>query len=194
MQERNRIFHISEDGEIELFKPRVSPSRFEKLDKNVVFGISERLLHNYLLPRNCPRVTYYASETISEEDKAAYLHSSEFVIAIEFRWFPIIRETTLYCYEFDESSFALLDVCAGYHVSYEAVKPIGVRRIEDIFEELSLRKNLELRMLSNLWPLAHIISRSSLNFSLIRMLNATPDPRYSTEVKCQDRQPFEDQT
>ncbi len=169
------IFHISENGEIEIFMPRPSPSHFKNLDRDVVFGISDKLLHNYLLPRDCPRVTFYASaETLSADKERFLLTSAEFVIAIEAKWLPIILKTTLFCYEFDDKTFSMIDECADYYVSFEKVKPIAVKRIDNIIGELFKRENLELRILSNLWEIAEKVSKSSLNFSLIRMRNAMP--------------------
>jgi len=48
-----RIFHISEQAGINIFEPRPSPSHFEAITGNVIFGITGELLHNYLLPRDC---------------------------------------------------------------------------------------------------------------------------------------------
>jgi hypothetical protein len=170
-----KIFHISEDGEIEIFKPRPSPARFDNLESDVVFGISDKLLHNYLLPRDCPRVTFYASPQISSADREIFLPGSiDFVIVIESKWLEIIQKTTLFCYEFDSETFTLLDECADYYVSESEVKPIAVRRIDNILDELFKRGNIELRILPDLWQMADKVSRSSLNFSLIRMRNAIP--------------------
>lgn len=170
-----RIFHVSETEGIELFEPRPSPSEFDNINGDVVFGISYKLLHNYLLPRDCPRVTYYAGSQTTQEDQKTFLHSSaEYIIAIEAKWLPVIEQTILFCYEFDGRTFTLVDECAGYYVSYEAVKPVAVRRIDNILGELLGRNNIELRFLNNLWLLADKVAQSSLNFSLIRMRNAVP--------------------
>lgn len=169
-----KVFHISENGAIEIFKPRLSPSKIEKLEGDVVFGVSDKLLHNYLLPRDCPRVTFYAAAETSPNDKEKFLQTSaDFVIAIEAKWFPIIQKTTLFCYEFDGETFSLLDECADYYVSYQEVTPLSIRRIDNIFNEL-LRRNIELRILPELWKIADKVAKSSLSFSLIRMRNAKP--------------------
>ena len=170
-----KIFHISETGGIDIFQPRPSPSKIANLNEDVVFGISDKLLHNYLLPRDCPRVTYYPSNESLQTDKEVYLQTSaDYVIAIEAKWLPIIQKSTLFCYEFEGKTFSMIDECADYYVSYQEVKPIAVKRIDDILDELFRRTNLELRILSNLWTIADKVSKSSLNFSLIRMRNAMP--------------------
>ena len=169
------IFHVSEQENIEIFKPRPSPSKFENIHGDVVFGISDKLLHNYLLPRDCPRVTFYASGKTSAADKEKFLPASaEYVIAIVARWLPIIQKTTLFCYEFEATTFSLVDECADYYVSYEEVRPTRVRRINDLLGELTRRNNIELRITPELHTLAVKIAASSLNFSIIRMRNAAP--------------------
>jgi hypothetical protein len=171
----DKIFHVSEDGAIKIFHPRPSPSRFDSINGNVVFGISSKLLHNYLLPRDCPRVTYYANAETSQRDKETFFHSpAEFVIAVEEEWFPIIQQTSLYCYEFDRDSFTLLDEPAGYYISYEKVRPVSVTRIENLLNEIVRRGNIELLVLPDLANLADRVVKSSLSFSLIRMRNALP--------------------
>lgn len=171
-----KIYHVSEDGNIEAFKPRPSPSKFPNINGNVVFGINNKLLHNYLLPRDCPRVTYYAGIKTTKQDKIKFLGQStaDFVIAIEAKWFSLIQQTTLYCYEFDEVYFSILDECAGYYISYKEVKPNTITKISDPIKELLKRNNVELRILPTLWNLADQVVTSSLNFSLIRMRNAIP--------------------
>jgi hypothetical protein len=168
-----RLFHISEEDGIDQFDPRPSPSFFSSIEGDVVFAISGRLLHNYLLPRDCPRVTYYAGPATSPEDRQRFLGQSRatHVVAIEAGWFSQVNATTLYCYEFAPGNFTCLDEVAGYYISYEAEIPVSRRRIDDILGEL-LKGDVELRVLPELWTLANAVKESSLSFSLIRMRNA----------------------
>ena len=170
------IYHVSENKGIQVFEPRPAPSYFKKIKGNVVFGISEKLLHNYLLPRECPRVCYYARPESSLSDSERFLRNGyTFVIAVEKKWLPLIQQTTIYVYEFNGLPFSLLDECAGYYISYVRVEPISVRRIDNPLNELVTRSNVELRVLLSLESLANEIRQSSLNFSLIRMKNAMPE-------------------
>lgn len=171
----NHIYHISEDGGITTFKPRPSPSPFPGLEADVVFGIEERLLHNYLLPRDCPRVTFYAGKNTSAEDRQQFMYTAtaDYIIIIETAWLPVIEKTTLYCYEFDATPFTVLDECAGYYVAYTEVKPVSVKRIDNILQELTSRQQVELRVVPNLWDVAEKVKKSTMQFSLIRMRNAT---------------------
>lgn len=170
-----RLFHISEDPNIQVFEPRPSPSHFDNLNGNVVFAITEQLLHNYLLPRDCPRVTFYPKHHTTAQDKEKLLGhtSANFVVAVEEKWYEIIQKTTLYCYEFQPDNFVVLDEGAGYYVSYHREIPLSVQPITDILAELSQLK-VELRVMPNLWPLAQAVLESSMAFSLIRMRNALP--------------------
>lgn len=67
-----RLFHISEESNIEIFNPRI-PTRCD-LDQSVglVWAINERCLPNFLTPRDCPRITYHISKNTSEEDIRRY--------------------------------------------------------------------------------------------------------------------------
>jgi len=169
----NGLFHISENPGIRVFEPRPSPSRFEAITGDVVFAISGNLLHNYLLPRECPRVSYYIGAKTTDTDIDRFIGSSnaKSVIVVESGWYRRISETTLYCYEFSTGNFALLDECAGYYISYSAEIPIGISQINNIIGAL-LSRDIELRFTPNLVNLADSVLRSSLNFSLIRMRNA----------------------
>jgi hypothetical protein len=175
----HRLFHISEEAGIVKFVPRPSPSFFPAITGDVVYAITGKLLHNYLLPRDCPRVTYYANPDSKPEDIGRFLGQSNatFVVAIEAGWFQRVKESVLYSYEFPVGSFIPLDEIAGYFISYESVVPLAERRIDDIFGELLSRGDIELRVLPELWTLGNAVVQSSLSYSLIRMRNAlTPAP------------------
>jgi hypothetical protein len=168
-----RLFHISEQPGISIFTPRPSPSYFDNITGDVVFAISEQLLHNYLLPRDCPRVTFYAGADTTTADKQKFMDNTKagHVVAVESGWYQQIKETTLNCYEFLPDDFMLIDECAGYYVSYKPVMPIEVTIIDDIIAAL-LNRDIELRFMPSLIDIADAVRDSSLQFSLIRMRNA----------------------
>ena len=170
-----KMFHVSENPSIAVFVPRPSPSVIPGLEGEVVFAITEDLLHNYLLPRDCPRVTFYCNGQTTEEDKERFFGGTTagHVVAIETRWFERVENTVLYCYVFAGEDFEILDECAGYYISRRTVEPVEVRKIERIFDEL-LKRNIELRVMPSLWKLADQVKDSSLGFSIIRMRNAQP--------------------
>ena len=164
---REMLFHVSEQSDIARFDPRPS----EYAAEPVVWAIEERRLCNYLLPRDCPRVTYYEGIESTAADVEHFLGSSLAVVGIESAWLERVRSSTLFCYHMPAETFECLDECAGYFVSRVAVVPTGVKIVSDPLAELVAR-GVELRILPNLWSLRDAVVSSSLQFSMIRMRNA----------------------
>jgi hypothetical protein len=137
----------------------------------VVWAVEDEKLRNYLLPRECPRVTFYADSQTVPADSERFLGTSTAVVAIEAGWWHRIRSFVLYCYHLPSDTFECLDACAGYFVSREVVRPLKVATIEDPIAAL-LARGVELRILPTLGPLRDSIVASTLQFSIIRMRNA----------------------
>ena len=163
------LFHVSEESGIERFEPRSSQYAHEL----VVWAINEERLHNYLVPRDCPRVTYYAGNETSTSDIERFLGASQAVVAVESGWVERLRSCRLYCYHLPSETFVCLDECAGYFVSRVAVVPARVEVIEDPIVEL-IKREVEVRFVPDLWPLRDAVIASTLQFSVIRMRNALP--------------------
>jgi len=161
------LFHVSEAEGIERFEPRWS----EIARQNVVWAIDEDHLRNYLLPRECPRVTYYAGPQTTAADVEQFLGKSNAVVAIESGWFERLRSCQLFCYHLPPDTFECIDECAGYFVSHLPVVPARVEVLDDLIVEL-LKRGVELRFVPNLWSLRDAVVASTLQFSLIRMRNA----------------------
>src|SRR5262249_1754091 len=132
-------------------------------------------LRNYLLPRDCPRVTYYAGRDTTAADVERFLGASPAVIAVEIAWLERLRSCRLYRYQLPPETFTCIDECAGYFVSRRPVVPTGVQIVDDLLAAL-LECGVELRFVPNLWPLRDAVVSSTLRFSLIRMRNALPRP------------------
>jgi hypothetical protein len=163
------LFHISEDAGIERFDPRPS----EYTTSPVVWSIDGDRLRNYLVPRDCPRVTFYSGPQTTPDDRERFLGTSHAVVAIEQPWVERLRSSRLFCYHLPPDTFECIDRCAGYYVSRVPVVPARVDVIDDVVTELR-RRNVELRVESNLWPLRDAVAASTLMFSIIRMRNAQP--------------------
>jgi hypothetical protein len=163
------LFHISEQPSIERFEPR--PSEYTK--ESVVWAIHESRLCNYLLPRDCPRVTFYAGPRTSPADVERFLGSSRAVVAVESGWYERLRSCRLYRYHMPPETFECVDQCAGYFVSRVPVVADRVEVLDDVMAEL-LRQHVELRIVPDLWPLRDAAVDSTLSYSLIRMRNARP--------------------
>lgn len=165
-----RLFHISEESNIEIFNPRL-PSRND-LDQSIglVWAINERCLPNFLTPRDCPRVTYHIGKNTSEKDIRDYISTAtmDHVVIIENTWFEKMKVATLYMYEFDTDEFELQDETAGYYVSKVPQVPTAKYELNDLFKEL-FNRNVELRLVDNLWDICEEIKHTSFNWSMCRM-------------------------
>jgi hypothetical protein len=173
------LFHVSEEPDIDRFEPRPSPSA----DGLVVWAVDDARLRNYLLPRQCPRVTYYAGPDTAETDVVRFLGPSRAVVAVEIGWLDRIRGCRLFCYELPPQPFTCIDECAGYFVSREAVVPTRVHMFDDLLAAL-LTRGVELRFVPNLWPLRDAVVASSLRYSMIRMPNALPRLSVNSSTPC----------
>jgi hypothetical protein len=165
------LFHVSEESGIERFEPRPSPNA----DGPVVWAVDANRLRNYLLPRDCPRVTYYAGPETTAADMERCLGPSPAVIAVESAWLERLRSCRLYCYHMPPETFACLDEWAGYFVSRTPVVPTRVQVFDDLPAAL-LGRGVELRFVPNLWHLRDAVVSSTLRYSIIRMRNASPRP------------------
>lgn len=177
-----RLFHVSEEANIEIFEPRL-PKR-EDLDPNVglVWAIDEKRLPNFLTPRDCPRVTYHVGPGTNEFDRKKFFTSemASHAVIIESGWLDRLRETTLYIYEFDTTGFELQDAVAGYYVATAAQCPVATYVVSDLLGEL-IQRGIEVRIVDNLWKIANQVKESTLNWSLWRMKNAQPPYAHEEE-------------
>jgi hypothetical protein len=170
-----RLFHVSEEANICKFEPRI-PDR-DDLDKKVglVWAIDETRLPNFLTPRNCPRVAYHVGKDTNESDKKKFFSSPNMThtVVIESKWFKIMKLTTLYLYEFNTDDFVLQDDIAGYYIAKSTQVPKAIYALDDLFAEL-IKRNVEIRIVDNLWSIADEVKASTLNWSLCRMGFAQP--------------------
>lgn len=168
-----RLFHVSEESDIKIFEPR-KPKRADMASSPaLVWAINEECLPNFLTPRDCPRVTYHVVKTTAEEDIEKYISKTQckHVVAIENAWVETIKNTTLYLYEFDTTNFYLQDEIAGYYVSEKSQIPISKIIIIDLFEEQQ-KRNVEIKVLPQLFSLRDEIVKSTFAWSMCRMINA----------------------
>ncbi len=167
------LFHISDDPNIGRFVPRPAPDPATGLAGSMVWAIDYDHLPNYLLPRDCPRVTFYAlpNSNPADVDRLLAGTSARRVVAIEAGWFGRVLTETIFLYELPADTFAVLDKGAGYYISREPVVPLSVRKIDDVVNELT-QHDIELRIMPSLWKLRDAVVASTLQFSLIRMRNA----------------------
>jgi len=155
-----KLFHASEDPNIEKFIPLPAPNPEAEVEGNAVWAITDYELPNYLLPRECPRVCFRNRD-------------GEKVITIEEGWVERIKAATLYLYVFSSEKFEELDPIAGYWISRETIIPEEVVEIIDIFNELK-KRDLTLKIESHLHNERERVIANYEHFSIIRFRNAAP--------------------
>lgn len=169
-----RLFHVSEEPNIARFEPRPPPGGDDMpVVWPVVWAIDEAHLANYLLPRDCPRVTYAAGAMTTKDDIEGFFDGSAAtrILVIEQDWMPRILDAALHVYDMPPQSFALIDKSAGYYVSRHAVEPLGMRTVRNPVGEI-LERGCEIRAVPDLHPIRDNVAASSLDYSIIRMRNA----------------------
>jgi hypothetical protein len=164
----SELFHVSDRGDIARFDPRPS----DYTDHPVVWAIHRTRLPNYLLPRDCPRVTFYADENTSRDDIERFLGKDRIVVAVEEGWVERIAAASLFLYAMPQAPFALHDATAGYWVSREPVTPVSRDALSGLPEAIAAH-GATLKTLPSLWALQDAVLASTLQFSIIRMRNAT---------------------
>ena len=168
-----RLFHVSEEAGIAQFAPRPPPSPDAGVVGDCVFAVDEDHLVNFLLPRDCPRITFRAGPQTTLEDAERFLVGAKMVVAFEAAWLERVACCTLRLYELPPQSFSLALPEAGYWISRETVRPSAEHLRSDLVEAL-IEAGAEVRILQDFWPLCDAVAASSLKFSIIRKRNASP--------------------
>lgn len=173
-----KLYHVSDIAGIEVFEPRQA-TLDEAQGEHLVWAVGERLLHNFLVPRDCPRVTFYVGPNTTEADATALMGDTlaTHVVTIETGWLERMRQETLYLYEMPPDTFELFldDNGPEHYVSREAVVPTSVTLVDDLLAALTER-DVEFRVTPSLWPLRDRVTASTIQFSCYRMRNAKPRP------------------
>lgn len=169
--DRVSLFHVSEQADIRVFHPRLFRTAPDA--GPVVWAIDALKLPNYLVPRDCPRVTFGASAATTVEDRQRFGVGDGRVVVIEARWLQRVCECSLNIYQLPTSGFTMFDEIAGYWLSTNSITPHGVFTLTDLPNAI-VERGGELRVVHRLWPLRDAVAKSTLAFSMIRMRNALP--------------------
>jgi hypothetical protein len=168
-----RLFHVSEDAAIGRFDPRPVPSPDSGVDGLAVWAVAESHLPNYLLPRDCPRICFRPGPGTTHPDRDKFLIGARRVVAFEAAWLDRVRAASLALYEMPPRPFREALPEAGYWISREPVTPLSMTRVHDVLAAL-VESGTEVRVLQDFWRLRDAVVASSLQFSIIRTSNATP--------------------
>jgi len=168
-----QLFHFSEDPSITVFRPHVASTSVEK--EPFVWVIDQEHAPSYWFPRDCPRACcWIGRKPVLDAGRVfATLGGAQRVHAIEVGWLHRMWACQLYAYEFDSEGFEPRNTDAGYWVARDEVVPKAVTPVGDLLSRHS-DAGIELRIVSNLWPLIDAIVDSGLEFSIIRKANAQP--------------------
>ncbi|MET0969742.1 MAG: DUF6886 family protein [Tardiphaga sp.] len=155
-----RLFHFSDDKNIEVFSPRPAktpaprPDGREWVNGPLVRAIDDWHQPLYLFPRECPRVLVWPDATTTPQYLSAFkaMTACRMVAHIERRWLDRLSRSPIYRYELPPDGFESIDD-AGTWASRAPCMPIDIVRIEDPEKALEAA-GVELRVLPSLKTLA----------------------------------------
>jgi hypothetical protein len=155
------LWHVSEEAGIDRFEPR----------DGRVWAIDTRHVPLYWFPRDCPRATFWAVEDTTDDDVDRYLNGDRLrrVHVIEPVWLERMRNTQVHAYRLPDATFEPED---RYWISSVAVEPIECVELPDLLA-VHADAEIELRIAPQLLDLWERVIASTLDFSGIRLRNAT---------------------
>lgn len=171
------LYHFSEEPDIQVFRPHVAKTAANQ-NEAWVWAIDEWHSPMYYVPRECPRVCFWAGPTTTLADRERWLTHLDprFVMVIEARWLERIRSARVYRYTMPERSFSPAAHDGGHYVSREIVEPIQVEPVGDVLSAI-VNAGVELRITPRLGPMwKQIWTSSTLAYSGTRLRNADGYP------------------
>ncbi len=163
------LWHVSEDPTLLRFEPHLRPGH--DADEPLVWAIDTRHLPLYWFPRDCPRATFWAHEHTSDDDVERFVDGDRGrrVHVIESAWLERMRTTRLVAYRMPHATFERHD---RFWVSRAVVEPLELVEVGDLLA-LHACAEIELRIAPALLDLWDRVVSSTLDFSGIRLRNAT---------------------
>jgi Family of unknown function (DUF6886) len=125
----------------------------------------------YWFPRDCPRACWEANDDTSDEDVERWLDGdrSRRVAVVETGWLERLRTVRLYAYRLPQETFEPWD---KFFVSRQTVEPLELVELGDLLARHAAA-GIELRIAPALYPLWDKVIATTLDFSGIRLRNAT---------------------
>jgi hypothetical protein len=166
----SELWHVSDDGSIERFEPRADAAHDSP--QPLLWAIDAAHLPAYWFPRECPRATFWAVDSTTDEDVERFLTGDRKrrVHAIESAWLAALRSARLFAYRLPQATFERYGRAAGYAVSRVAVEPLEVVELGDLLARHA-EANIELRVVPDLAGLWERVVATTLEFSGIRLRN-----------------------
>ena len=177
MQTPEELYHSSEQSGLDVFEPRLIPTRPE-VTEPLVWAVDAEHAFTYCFPRDCPRIVIWRLPTSTDADWQYWLGASTVraVAHIEYAWLERMRTTRLFRYRLAGDAFEVAGAQGGpgNYVSRSIVTASGVDVLDDLFEVLRAA-GVELRVLDRLAPLRSAWD-STLQVSGFRLRNAQDWP------------------
>jgi hypothetical protein len=163
------LWHVSEDAAITRFEPHHRP--LHALEEPLVYAVDTRHLPLYWFPRDCPRACFWANDGTSDDDVERWLEGDRGrrVHVIESAWLAPFRDARVVAYRLPPDTFEPWD---RFFVSREPVEPLELVELGDLLGRHA-DAAIELRIAPTLYPLWGHVTASTLDFSGIRLRNAT---------------------
>ena len=79
----------------------------------------------------------------------------------------------LFRYDLNASDFQPWEEASGQWVSDRPVEPVAVSAMGNLVDAHAVAR-IELRLVPSLWPLVELVKDDRWDFSLVRLMNATP--------------------
>jgi hypothetical protein len=164
------LWHVSEDGAIPRFEPRANPEHDSP--EPLVWAIDDAHVPAYWFPRDCPRGTFWALDSTTDDDVERFLTGDRTrrVHALQSDWLGRFRSGRVFAYPLPAASFERYERAAGYWVSRTAVEPLEVLELDDLLARHA-EAGIELRVVPDLRSLWNRIIASTLEYSGIRLRN-----------------------
>jgi len=164
------LWHVSADASIARFEPRANERHDSR--EPLVWAIDDEHVPAYWFPRDCPRGTFWAVDSTSDDDVERFLTGDRArrVHAIQADWLERLRSARIYAYRLPDEPFERYERAAGYWVAREAVEPTRVEELGDLLARHA-EAGIELRVVPQLLPLWERVIASTLEFSGIRLGN-----------------------
>ena len=164
------VLHFSEDRTIRRFVPRAGPQA-----EAYVWAVDRSRAPDYWFPRECPRVMCWATGATARDDRERILGpgGGERVHAVEYGWLDAIRTVRLFAYRLPADRFRPFGEPVPHAVvATEPVQPLGPPEpVGNLFQRHE-QADIQLRVLTNLWPFWDAVAESTLGYSGIRLRNA----------------------
>ena len=170
------LWHVSEEPAIARFEPRAVEQHDSP--EPLVWAIDDEHVPAYWFPRDCPRGTFWAVDTTTDDDVDRFLTGDRGlrVHALQQDWLAAFRSARLLAYRLPAETFERYERAAGYWVSQQPVEPEEVVELGDLFGRHAAA-GIELRIVPDLAAVWQRVIASTLEFSGIRLRNLEVVPK-----------------